>query len=284
MFVILFFLIFFLCYKYTILPHQIFFKKYYSNIYIETVSHLDIIKNEKLVICLLIYNSDIQKIRSRINYLISGFSEYKIVIYGLDSNTETIKALYNWKHCDINIHLIDKIFTNNLSRIIRIATLRNEVLKYLRQLNFNNNWKILVYDSDHLGPMSKNGLIDSIKLLNQCYTIYAICASGTISVIPGVHFLYDWFAYRDLRDLTLGKKLHYNLPIYDKIISGFSGASLYRWSDLKNFNYTLNSKICEHVSLHRKMKDYFDCKYDQETYMIMSKKWHIYVGTQPSVE
>jgi hypothetical protein len=183
----------------------------------------------------------------------------------------------------MHVHLINNINTKNLQRIIRIGTIRNTMLNYVQNLNLDNTWKVIIYDSDHVGPMSKIGMIDSIERLNFNQELYAICASGTNNIIPFASFLYDSYAYLNIYDKNpIEFRSHNFLKEYTKIISGFSGACLYRLSDLKQCEYILNPNICEHISLHKFLKNKHDQKYKKECFMEMSKKWHIYIGMQPS--
>jgi len=271
-------------------PHQLFFTKYYGDIYYnENIDSkvLDKIKNEKILFMIPAFNCNISKLKNRIKYLVQGFKKYKIFIYGLDStNLETIQELKEWKNTDFNnIYLIpiNENISKDLSRTERIALIRNSILNYIKNLNLDDNWKAISYDSDHKGPMSKLGLVDSILRLNGNKEIYSICTSGTNSLFPGFHFLYDSYAYRDINNKKFKIKMHYLLDDYNKIISGYSGASIYRFKDLKNIEYPLNKDTCEHIGLHNILKEYYDNKYKKSCYMEMSKLWHIYIGLQPSI-
>lgn len=266
-------------------PHQLISKKYYKEIYPEEIIDLSEIANEKIIFLVAAYNVDIKKLMTRIIYLSKGFKDFKIIIYALDSTLEiSIKFLniYKLLYPD-NIILLPKQDLKKLNRMERIYKIRNILLQYIK--NFDHTYKILIYDADHIGPMSKNGLVDAINRLNNNSNIYAICASGTNTVIRGFHFVYDTFAYINQNNKNGFKlKLHYMLQNYEKIISGFSGAVLYRYKDIINLKYEYKLNLCEHADLHQKLKTNFDMKFGKECFMEMSKKWHIYVGLQPSVK
>jgi hypothetical protein len=272
--------------NYKITPHQYFFPEYYKVKFIESSPNLTLISSEKIIILVAAYNSDIDLLIKRILYLSEGFADFKVFIYGLDSTSYSTLAdlkIYS-NHYPKNIFLIPPVKLLNLNRIERITKIRNILLNHIKKLNISPNYKILVYDSDHIGPMSKNGLIDAILRLNQKPEIYAICASGTVPILPGLLFLYDSFAYINKNYKHKFKlKLHCLLKEYNLIVSGFSGAVLYRYSDLINFEYEYVPNTCEHVVLHKALKLKFQFKYNKECFMEMSKKFQIYVGLQPSI-
>ena len=264
-------------------PHQLLWSQCYQDKYPEKVLHMDKISKEKILFMVPAFNSSIKKLKNKINYLVEGFLDYKIFIYGLDSTMEeTLQDLNNWQVEDNKIYLVPPINIRHLPRTVRIGTIRNEILTYIKSM-YLDNWWAIAYDSDHLGPMSKLGLIDSILRLKMIPEVYSICASGTVSGFPGMNFLYDSYAYRDINDHKFKTIMHSFLSDYTKIISGFSGAVLYRWDELKNFSYQPTTNICEHISLNKSLKGHFDRKYKKKCYMEMSKIWHIYVGLQPSV-
>lgn len=268
-------------YEYHTTPHQIFYNNKYGIKYLEDINNNTI--NENIMFLIPAFNCNVSLLRSRINHLVKGFKDYKIIIYGLDStNTQTLNELRGWSEEDKKLYLVPKIDTRNLPRTVRIGTIRNQILEFAKSLKLSDNWKTIVYDCDHLGPMSKDGLIDSIERLNLNPEVYAISATGTISILPGLHFLYDSFAYKDLNGDSFKSKLHSFLSDYTRVISGYSGAILYRWGDLKNLEYKLDSELCEHIGLNQNLKNFYDSKFGKNSYMEMSKKWHIYVGIQMS--
>lgn len=87
--------------------------------------------------------------------------------------------------------------------------------------------------------------------------------------------IYDSFAYRDknCRKWTL---FHLRMfGDYEYVKSAFNGACMYRWSQLQNLSYPYeDEQTCEHVTLHEKFTDY----YPTQQFMLMSNKWHIFVG------
>ncbi len=272
-------------------PHYIFSKKYYNDIYIENIPDLSKISNEKIIFMIPVFNSDIVKLKNRISYLVNGFKDYKICIYGLDStNDTTISELLKYKQEDpMHIYLVSNIEIKDkmkIKRTSRLGIIREEILKYVNNLNLDNTWKVMIYDSDHVGPMSKIGMIDSIERLNFNQELYAICASGTLCFFEPLDFMYDPIAYvgssNNSDNFKLSLKLYHFRDEYTKIVSGFSGACLYRLSDLKDLSYTSNTGLCEHVVLNTLLKNKYDKKYKKECFMEMSKKWHIYIGLQPS--
>jgi hypothetical protein len=276
-------LIVFIYFKYNnIMPHQVLVPEVYKTIYPNEIINFDTVKNKKICFSVAGYNCNIPLLRERLEYLVQDFQDYRICIYALDSTSkQTIQDLHNWKNP--KVHLVPIVNTKNLQRIIRIGTIRSTLLEYTKKINLDSTWNCVIYDSDHIGTMSKIGLIDAIIRLEQNPELYAICASGTNSLFYGLHFLYDTFAYLNKNNVPGFKcKLHSSLVNYTQIISGFSGASLYRYADLVDVKYDLNPEICEHVVLHKALKSKFDRKYKKECFMEMSKKWHIYIGLQPS--
>ena len=254
-----------------ITPHELFCKKFYNDVYIEQKIYDDLTDCE-LIIAMPVYNVNIKTLRRRIEYLTQGIRKWSIFLYGLDSsNIETINDLLLWKSQSHNVKLVEKLSQTSAHRTIRIAQIRNTILKTISIENsVGDNAYILVYDGDHVGPMSKNGLIDSIIQLEMKDELFAISACGTITVIPGFDLMYDSFAYRGYNEGDRFPLLYSSIiNIYSRVRSSFSGACLYRWRELKNYRYPLDSNVCEHVSLNLLM-----CK-ELNKYMVMSKLWRI---------
>jgi hypothetical protein len=266
------------------MPDQILNSNNYQIKYPHENPDITKIKNQKIIFSLAAFNVDMLKLKKRVQYLSEGFKEVHIFIYSLDSTDEnTLKELQIWKSENNNVHLVEPINLKGKPRILRIGGIRNEILKQAKLKIKDENYLYITLDADHKGPMSKSGLIDAIERLNSQKEVYAICASGTNTIYTGLSFLYDTFAYINKNNIPGFKlKLHSTLNKYNQIISGFSGAAVYRYTDLIDIEYNLKSDECEHVSLHKTLKEKYDKKYKKECFMEMSKNMHIYIGLQKS--
>jgi len=258
-------------------PHEYIWNHHYNIVFNEKQE--DKQYNGSLIILITLYNSNVSLLQKRIDYLMKYVSDWQLYVYGLDSTNETtIRELYQWKHTNPHIHLVEPLPQLPKNRTVRIASIRNALLNAIQQSNTNNDNRIvLMYDGDHRGPMSRNGLISSLHDLESHPEWFAISSSGSICVFPGIHIIYDSFAFRSIDETSSIPRCHWLLPEFLPVTSSFSGACLYRWKELQQFRYPFVENVCEHVSLHKQMKDILHKN------MVMSKKFQILVGHQPSI-
>lgn len=269
---IIFLLVLFFILK-RVTPHELFSPDHYQDVYLENTMYNKL--DCEIIIAMPVYNVDVKILRRRIEYLMRGIRKWKIFIYGMDSsNVETIDDLILWRNECTNVILVEKLPSISSNRTIRIAQIRNAILDRISTENsVDDDAYILTYDGDHVGPMSKNGLIDSIMELRRKDDMFAISACGTITVIPGFDVMYDSFAYRGYNEGDKFPLLYSSInSIYSRVRSSFSGGCLYRWRELKNYRYPFHSNVCEHVSLNLLMGK----KLNKD--MVMSKLWRINIG------
>lgn len=258
---------FFICKKIT--PHELFHPESYGDRYIES-NHNHKLPHCELVIAVAAYNVNVGVLRKRIEYLVEGMGKWKIFIYGLDSTKiETLYNLIIWRSECPHVVLVPKLASVSSERTIRIAQIRNSILDAISDDDsVSDDATVLIYDGDHVGPMSKNGLVDAISTLERRDDLFAISASGTITIISGLDLMYDSFAFVG----SEFPRFHSGISTYLEVKSAFSGACLYRWYELKQFRYPFNAKVCEHASLNPLMGITLNKK------MVMSKQWRINVG------
>jgi hypothetical protein len=258
--------------------HEIIYSHYYGTKYIEDRPESSYkVYNKPIVILVPVYNSDIKMLRSRIKYLMLECSHWKIYIYGLDSNKKTtLEDLHKWERECEHVKLVPLLKYVPPSRTKRIAAVRNALIDCV-DLSTPSDTKVLMYDGDHRGPMSKNGLFVSFDELDKNDNWFAIASSGSMEIFPGYKLVYDKYAHVGIDGTNYFPERHWLLPLHTEVISAYNGASIYRWRELRDFRYPMKHDVCEHVSLHKLMR-----KKLGKT-MMMSKKFEILVGHQPSV-
>jgi hypothetical protein len=255
-------------------PHELFWHHHYDISYPEPSYEEEYVT--PIIILVPLYNSNVSLFRKRIDYLMRHVRDWRIYIYGLDSTRqETLDALNLWKHENPHVHLVSPLSELPKNRTQRIGAIRNALLDAVPPSSESS--MVLVYDGDHRGPMSKKGLFHTLDDLSRHPEWFAISSSGGISILPGIHIIYDPFAYRSIENKSDIPRCHWLLSDYKVVKSAFSGACVYRWSELKQFRYPLVENVCEHVSLHIQMGEQLGKS------MVMSKAFHILVGHQASV-
>ena len=212
--------------------------------------------DKSLIIGVPGYNINVPLLRYRLNKLSIGFKKATYVIYGLDSsNEQTINDLKIWKEEDNRLILHSAYNLSSLDRTVKLGLIRNFIRAKIQQ---DEHDYVLIYDGDHQGEMSKNGLIQAIKLL-ESKSSDVVCAYGTVNY-GGFDFLYDSYAIRFKSEKTHNRANRLRMwmtKFADDIIevnSGFSGAALYRWDDYIQYSYSEKADFCEHVGLHAQMK------------------------------
>lgn len=262
-----------MCYQLKSTPHEIVYSSSYKDIYPESPYVFSC--STPLILLIPIYNSNASLLRKRIEHLMFHVNTWDVYIYGLDStHKETLRDLHTWENENQHVHLVKPV-QHSSKRLIRMSQIRNALLDSIPE-STPENTIIMMYDGDHKGPLSKRGMSDAVKNIQTHPEWFAISASGTVSILPGLHLIYDVFAYRDKDGLNKIPRLHNLLPDYNQVQSAYSGACIYRYSELRQFRYPFNEHVCEHVSLHQLMG-----KTLNKT-MVMSKAFHIYVGIQKS--
>lgn len=255
-------------------PHELFWHHHYDTRYPEPIYDEEFFI--PIIILVPLYNSNVSLFRKRIDYLMSHVRDWSIYVYGLDSTRqETLDELNLWKQENTHVHLVSPLSQLPKNRTQRIGAIRNALLDAVQASSESS--MVLIYDGDHRGPMSKKGLFRTLKDLSDHPEWFAISSSGGISILPGIHIIYDPFAYRSIENKSDIPRCHWLLSDYKIVKSAFSGACVYRWSELKQFRYPLIENVCEHVSLHINMSEQLG------KHMVMSKAFHILVGHQQSV-
>ena len=256
-------------------PHELLWKNNYGISYLEE-PYIDSYTTP-IVILTPLYNTKVDMFRKRIEHLMSNVHQWDIYIYGLDStNTTTIRDLYSWASSTPRVHLVEKLSSVPSNRTMRIASIRNALLNAVSP-HTSSRALVLVYDGDHRGPMSKQGLFSACRALDDHQEWFGISSSGGICVIPGVSIVYDPFAFRSMDGTSSIPRAHWLLPEYTPVKSAFSGACVYRWNELRDFRYPTLHNVCEHVGLNLLMGETLHKD------MVLSKSFHILVGHQTSV-
>jgi hypothetical protein len=262
-----------MCYQLKSTPHEIIYSSYYKDIYPEEPYVFAC--STPLILLVPIYNSNASLLRKRVEHLMSHVKTWDVYVYGLDStDPKTLRDLHTWQNENQHVHLVNPV-EHSPKRLVRMSQIRNALLDAIPD-NTPENTIVMMYDGDHKGPLSKRGMADAVKNLKSHKEWFAVSASGTVSILPAFHLIYDVFAYRDKEGVNKIPRMHNLLPDYNPVQSSYSGACLYRYSELRQFRYPLDEHVCEHVSLHELMRKSLNKS------MVMSKAFHIYVGIQKS--
>lgn len=232
---------------------------------------------------------------SRVEKLGRCFLSYDVVVLENDSKDETKEILRKWESNNERVRVLSKDgffsdFTENrasikhpgmsLSRISRMAKLRNELIDYVRK-NFDLDIYMLL-DID-VEDFSVEGIVESLKEApNDWGGLFANgrhTRSEENKKVP-IPFQYDYFAY-----LPKGKSIneYFSKIFFNRFFkpyiefrmncaiqktpfwechSAFGGVGLYKWSVVKDFSYEIfipssfekdNSCVCEHVPFNMKV-------------------------------
>lgn len=257
-----------------------------------------LIKHKKILfggLCMNIENN-ITRLKERILQLGSNFDSFKCVIFENDS-TDSTRTLLNYlveenhefvlvpckenKDCILGNTPAKQDGALSVVRMKKMASYRNRLLSYMTE-TFPDYDYICFLDFDIYGPISQDGFAHSFGLENEWDGISAFgLSSATFSF--GKMFYYDLLAYDDNTDYNI--ILNYPRILYktsnhsvgDDLIkaSGFAGLSLYKMKmfvENPHINYTPSDEnyICEHIILHRNMKQHgFDRIYINPSMLIL---------------
>jgi len=247
-------------------------------------------KNKTVVIAGLIRNSElnIPEIEKKVESLGLLFSDYRVLLVENDSNDKTRKLLLDWSKrnpkviilgCGYNKKVCSMGFKPTIGhsverpRIEKMVYLRNIYLNEIKT-NFNNFDYTIVWDLDIIGSVYLDGIANSFGYFNN-EKIDAICAYGIYNWGP-IKLFYDTYATMEKGDIFNIKNKHShdikkgvglgfkykrgNEPL--QVLSCFSGFTIYKTESIlpSYILYGTSSKtednlICEHVFLHKKMRD-----------------------------
>jgi hypothetical protein len=154
----------------------------------------------------------------------------------------------------------EKLSTNKLSdqsleRRVNMAYVRNKYLEHAKK-KYKSGYKldvIIVLDLDIIGGYSYTGLLNSLSYFNNNTCI----GSNSIYYQDNQRLYYDTWAYKDLNNKSEQDK---NLMVFHRgenpfeVDSSFGGLMLYPSSILKH-NIKYDSWDCDHVTLHKQLKD-----------------------------
>lgn len=199
-----------------------------------------------------------------------GVKDWKIYLDGSDSTKHsTLRQLAEWKEASPDQVIL--VQTNHTAveekllelepdarRTWRLAHIRNDIADACRreEPNLPSDTFALVYDGDHWGPMSRTGMLESMRVLNhEKQRVFAVSATGTKSLIPGlIYTRYDWFAYEKTEPEM--EPFPLTMPKYVKPVnSSFSGSAVYFWGEYSAARYTGGSGLCEHLHLHHHLRE-----------------------------
>lgn len=198
---------------------------------------------------------------ARIEQLGSLFGDYQVIIYENDSHDDTPRLLAEWsarntKAQTVSAQLLDPINpqTRDLARAARMASYRNQLRTWLLAIQPAVS-HIIMLDTDLNGGWSYNGVAHTFGLTQP----WDFVGSNGIVFKNQRPLYFDVWAFRrqgSYRPLPSKEvnPLHWPkgsplVPVY----SCFGGLGVYRREALEHASY--DGSDCEHVPLHRKMRE-----------------------------
>lgn len=221
----------------------------------------------RVAFCVLLHDRIdlVPLLRRRIEHLGAAFADWRLVIYGADSRDGTAEALERWAAEEPRVVL--PAVTESAPRGIgRIAALRNHLLGAVERAPVD---VVAMLDGDLAGPVSRDGLVHAVGLLRGPSPAAAVSACGVNNYVGIDHPIpvvgatyYDTFAFRvghgrrrghlDVRRRFLGVRRG-DPPM--EVDSAFGGCTVYDAGAIAGLRYDRGGGDCEHVSLHRALRD-----------------------------
>lgn len=263
-----------------------------------------IASESRIVICSLARNVSkiFEKTKSRLEYIGSQFTEYKIILFENDSTDNSRELLTDWTKTNSNIILLEccdlgscecKLKTKtgygygtfSEERLGKMALYRQQYLNFVNK-HFKHFNYMLVVDFDLDGCVNINGIFDSVAKEDWG----AIFCNGRIS-LPGTFGL-KTIPYDSMAVLFMGED--YNIKSYGlsellkrsflldyysgykhffQVKSAFNGYGLYKISSLDGCSYISNSNACEHINLAK-------CLHEKGEKIFINYYWDGYFNRQ----
>jgi MoaA/NifB/PqqE/SkfB family radical SAM enzyme len=210
---------------------------------------------------------DLKEVTKLIENIGINFVDYRVVIFENDSTDGTKLFLDKWAKNNKKVKIISEDF--NIKKRPNIQFLADARNKYLDYIFTNSEYidfdLIIVMDMDMSYGLSINGVWNSIS---QMHDKEVICANG---IMRSNKRMYDAFAFRD-KDFPFGPheigadgywtKIRYELQKYynpndglKEVYSCFGGMAIYKKNSLENCRYSSVKNDCEHVYLHKCMRE-----------------------------
>lgn len=198
---------------------------------------------------------------ARIDEIRKYFMSSSVFFFTNDNSDNSKEILENYCGTHYNtIFSSEKLGTKRLSdksleRRVNMAYVRNKYLEHAKK-KYKSGYNldlIIVLDLDIIGGYSYTGLLNSLSYFcsNTCI------GSNSIYYQNNQKLYYDTWAYKDSCNKSEEEK---NLMIFHRgespfeVDSSFGGMCLYPSSILK-YNIKYDSWDCDHVTLHKQLKD-----------------------------
>jgi len=246
------------------------------------------LKQCKIVVCGLLRDKAERirdgRVKQLVHRIVDQFGTYKVLIVENDSTDGTRDLLLEWSKEDPNVKILGcggvnlpvcelklmktTAHSTYAPRIQKMVNLRNVYMDALSEdPDVQDADFVAVIDLDlHVG-LFLEGLWDMGYHFKHHPDWSAICANG-LEVRPGV--LSDRLRYMDTYALRTEEVWNYRKRALDdlsalhwplrcqvsaqKVVSGFSGLTFYRFKEMKDLKYSMimdgyNESVCEHISL-----------------------------------
>jgi len=213
----------------------------------------------------------------RVAKLENTFRKVTYFLYENDSIDNTVKILQKWtNHKNFNYisrkntdPLPVSYGTHSLRRFAKMAILRNNYVNWLRQLQEQPNY-VVVMDWDLKGGIDTNGFISSFSRLDwDAMFANGMDCKDKYNPFLEMERIYDPLAYEDKHGKRIkGHSVHHFesycprpfldpfIPIRYRVNSSFSGMAIYKADIFIKNDYGPTEPIdCEHIMLHRRLKD-----------------------------
>lgn len=238
----------------------------------------------------------IKYLKESIKPITNQFQDWAFVCVENDSHDRTREYLLNWQKedpdhvfilgcglnqtsCKLNIPLTT-IHDANVKRISKMVKLRNEYMEFIHNHpNLKEYEFTIMQDLDLKSFLYMDGLWNTAYHFARDESIDAISAFGLQLVPSFIHKgsfiagMQDPFCLvQTEKDIDRNQKIDDVLSIVKnrylygqglvKLVSAFNGFAIYRTKSILNLRYELqtnsrNKAICEHVTLHRKLKNFY---------------------------
>lgn len=198
------------------------------------------------------------------------FGSYRTVVYENDSSDQTLDILMEWKkNSGSAVKVISE--THNLKKrpnLQFLAYCRNQYLQEINNPEYDSYTHVIMVDFDLSCGWPVAGVIDSfqqhdwqVMAANSIYTREGNMWDAFPFRTEEINEPYSYEKYGPIENYwpILHTPAHHKIyppgtplvPVY----SAFGGLCIYQKNILKGLSYDLESEDCEHVSLHKAIRD-----------------------------
>lgn len=222
-------------------------------------------KKSSVIFCGLIRNigTNFLYFQKRVEKIGSFFGDYRAFFYENDSTDNTVGLLRDWAIENPRIAFKSETLStirheqdHSEKRRIDMAYYRNQ---YLAAIQNKRADYVIVLDTDIVGGYSYEGILHSLSYDFDVVASNSLLLRYRDDVYEKIY--YDSWAFRKLDHPAkhLDEEINtLNLRKGDapfEVLSAFGGLAIYRADALTSGKYKYTKKDCDHVTLHKAMKE-----------------------------